>query len=438
MAQWKTVKLGEVCDFTKGGTGIAKATPGKYPLVVTAAGRKTCSTYQFDAEAVCIPLVSSAGHGKKKLNYVHYQTGKFALGTILVAVVPKDGKTLSTRFLHLYLSHLKDLILVPLMRGAANVSLSVGAIKDIEIPLPSIDEQAVIVSRFENIDSEQQELVDEITEQEALLKKLRQSILQDAIQGKLTADWRAAHPDTEPAADLLKRIQAEKQKLLAVKKIRKQKPLPPINPEEPPFEIPQGWESTRLGNICQKMSTGPFGSTLHKSDYVKKGIPLVNPTNLIRQRIVPNEKMMVSTQTKKTLSRYILNTGDLVIARRGDLSKSAVVTKRENGWLCGTGSFFLTLHTPVHNEFILLLYGTEFCQNILNHNSIGSTMSNLNQKLLSHLVIPFPPLAEQQAIVAQVTTLFGMLDELEQQTTRSRTDAAALMASVLAEAFASS
>jgi type I restriction enzyme, S subunit len=89
MSEWRTVTLGDACSIEKGTTGLAKATPGKYPLVATGAERRTCSEYQFDTEAVCIPLVSSTGHGEKTLNYVHFEPGKFALGTILAAVAQR-------------------------------------------------------------------------------------------------------------------------------------------------------------------------------------------------------------------------------------------------------------------------------------------------------------------------------------------------------------
>lgn len=164
MSEWKKVKIGDICRIVKGTTGIASAEPGEYPLVVTAEERKTCSSYQFDQEAVCIPLVSSSGHGKKSLKNVHYQSGKFALGTILCAVIPNNPEQLDTRFLHQYLQFYKDTILAPLMKGAANVSLSMKDIAAVEIPLPPIEKQ------------------------KSYAKQLRQNILQDAIEGKLTVD----------------------------------------------------------------------------------------------------------------------------------------------------------------------------------------------------------------------------------------------------------
>ncbi len=161
----------------KGTTGIASAEPGKYPLVVTAVERKTCSTYQFDTEAVCIPLVSSSGHGKKSLNNVHYQSGKFALGTILCAVIPNDKNILDARFLHQYLQFYKDTVLVPLMKGAANVSLSMRDIAKVEFPLPPIEEQKKLLGKLAKIE----ELKKEIRNMEMITEQLTKNILREEL-----------------------------------------------------------------------------------------------------------------------------------------------------------------------------------------------------------------------------------------------------------------
>ena len=194
MSEWKKVKIGDICKIVKGTTGIASAEPGEYPLVVTAEERKTCSTYQFDCEAVCIPLVSSSGHGKKSLKNVHYQSGKFALGTILCAVIPNNPQELDARYLHQYLQFYKDIILVPLMKGAANVSLSMKDIATVEFPLPPIERQRELSNLFVSLQEKQKELSTEYEKQTEYAKLLRQNILQQAIEGKLTADWRKQNP----------------------------------------------------------------------------------------------------------------------------------------------------------------------------------------------------------------------------------------------------
>ena len=180
MSQWKKVKIGDICRIIKGTTGIASAEPGEYPLVVTAEERKTCSSYQFDQEAVCIPLVSSSGHGKKSLKNVHYQSGKFALGTILCAVIPNNPEQLDARFLHQYLQFYKDTILVPLMKGAANVSLSMKDIATVEIPLPPIEKQRELCKTLDKYE----ELMKEIDKQKILSEQLLQSILKNAFEEK--------------------------------------------------------------------------------------------------------------------------------------------------------------------------------------------------------------------------------------------------------------
>jgi len=178
MKKYPKKTIGELCHIQKGETGIVSATPGEYPLVTTGKERKTSATYQFDTQAVCIPLVSSSGHGKKSLNYVHYQEGKFALGTILAAIIPKNNTDISAAFLHQYLLFYKNIKIVPLMRGAANVSLAVKDIAKIEILLPPINKQRELMLLMKKVD----ELEEQIEYQKNLTENLRQTILHEAFE----------------------------------------------------------------------------------------------------------------------------------------------------------------------------------------------------------------------------------------------------------------
>ncbi|MGN5117772.1 restriction endonuclease subunit S [Aeromonas sp. 55A] len=146
------LKIGECCDIKKGLTPIKKATPGKYPLVATTAERQSSSEYQFDDAAVCVPLISSRGHGVASIDRIYYQDGKFALGNILCAIIPNDSRFLSAKFLRYYLFDKKDVLLVPLMRGGANVSLTVDSLKKVEIPIPPMAIQIRIVRILEKFD----------------------------------------------------------------------------------------------------------------------------------------------------------------------------------------------------------------------------------------------------------------------------------------------
>ena len=149
----KHITIGELCIVKKGNTPIQKAKEGKYPLVATTMERRSCDTFQFNANAVCIPLVSSRGHGVASLNHVYYQEGTFALGNILCAVIPNDERVVKAKYLYYYLEYAKDYTLVPLMKGGANVSLHCSDIEKVKIPLPSLSEQERIISILDHFDA---------------------------------------------------------------------------------------------------------------------------------------------------------------------------------------------------------------------------------------------------------------------------------------------
>ena len=147
------VQIKDVCRIEKGKTPIQKAIPGEYPLVVTTDERKTCNTYQFDCMAVCLSLVSARGHGVAQISRIFYQEGKFALGNILCAIVPNDKNQLSAKFLQHYLFYKKDSLLVPLMKGGANVALHISDLEKVKFPLPPLSVQQRIVNVLDNFDA---------------------------------------------------------------------------------------------------------------------------------------------------------------------------------------------------------------------------------------------------------------------------------------------
>lgn len=288
---------------------------------------------------------------------------------------------------------------------------------------------------IENYHQDSNDIKVELTHQLSLVKQLRQSFLREAMQGKLIVNDKLLIVNEETGADLLTKIKAEKEQLIKEKKIRKQKPLHPITEDEIPFKIPENWVWCRLGDVSFSISTGPFGTMLHKSDYVKDGIPLINPMNLVNGIIIPSKKMMVDEKTKNRLKSYILKTGDIVIGRRGEMGRCAVVTEIENGWLCGTGSFFLNLHHNIFRPFFVKVLSADFTKELLLSNSVGSTMNNLNHRILNNLTIPLPPLSEQKSIVAKLDELMAYCDSLETHMKNSQIQNEMLLGQVLREAL---
>ncbi|GMR19510.1 MAG: hypothetical protein BMS9Abin36_0105 [Gammaproteobacteria bacterium] len=427
----KVVFLKDICNFEKGSTGLEKATPGKYPLVATGKDRRSCDSFQFDTKAVCVPLVSSTGHGHASLKNVHYQEGEFALGSILVALTAKSEDVLDIQFLHLYLSELKDKILVPLMSGAANVALSVRKIQNIEIPLPSISRQQEIVVQFKSIAAEEKELNAELTHQQTLLKKLRQSILQEAIEGKLTKDWRAENPCVEPASELLKRIQAEKEQLIKDKKIKKQKPLPPISEEEKPFELPEGWVWCRLGNIILSANDGPHVSP----EYSTNGIPFISTRNVSPTGIDFSTSKYITQEYHQTLSKKCKPDKWDILYTKGGTTGIACVNSYDIDFNVWVHVAVLKKPSEMNSSYVQHLLNSPHCYKQSQKLTHGIGNQDLGLTRMVKITTPLPPLPEQKAIVTKVKKLLTLCDQLEIQITNNQTHAEQLMQAVLKEAF---
>ena len=149
---WATVPLGDLCTLTKGAYATEKTKPGPYPLVVTAGSFRTADSYQLEGEAVCIPTISSTGHGHASLKRVHYVRGKFAVANLLMAAQPRPEALIDARWLWLYLDHRRDELIVPLMQGTANVNLKPSQLVSIPIDLPPLAEQRRIVDLIAVVD----------------------------------------------------------------------------------------------------------------------------------------------------------------------------------------------------------------------------------------------------------------------------------------------
>ena len=435
MRDGEKFRLGDLCSITKGETPIKQAIPGPYPLVVTAAERASHESFQFDCRAVIVPLVSSTGHGHASIKRINYQEGKFALGSILCAVVPNDEKRLSAKFLHVYFSYFKDQLIVPLMKGSANVSLSVGALAELKIIVPPMEVQQRVIRLAEN-DALIKPLEQEITHQETLLAKLKQAILQEAIAGKLTADWRAANPEVEPASQLLRSIQVKKTRLVAAKKMRPEKHLPKITPEEIPFEIPEGWEWCRLLDLCEKTGSGstPSGG---KSAYSSTGIPFLRSQNVHNEGLILEDVAYISKNIHTRMEGTTVYPDDLLLnITGGSIGRCALVTNEIQE---ANVNQHVAIVRPVlrsANSFMHAVILSPYFQGKIDAAQTGAGREGLPKNKMDRLLIPLPPLDEQAEIVERVGVLMEHCQALATEITLTRTHAAQLLQAVIKEAFA--
>lgn len=418
----KIIRLGDYCDIIKGSTGIKKAIPGEFPLVVTAEKRQSHNEFQFDTTAIIIPLVSSTGHGHASINRLHYQEGKFALGTILCAVLIKDTKIINPRFLFIYLSYFKDQLLVPLMKGAANVTLSIKKIKDVEIMLPSLNRQLEIID-LESRSNVVDELSFELQNQKQLISQLKQAILQEAIQGKLTEGWRQENQDIEPANKLLERIIEEKEQLIKDKKIKKVKPLLPITKEEIPFEIPKNWSWCILdevtlfknGKAHEQFVDADGKYVLINSKFVSTNGGKIKYTGYQMMPMLVDEIAIVMSDVPngRALSRcFIIDKND-----------KYSLNQRIGGIIPINGIY------PKY-----LLYLLDRNKHYLSFND-GKKQTNLKKSQIMTCPIPLPPLEEQKEIVDRIELLMQKCNVMETEIIQGEQYANMLMQSVLKESF---
>lgn len=184
-------------------------------------------------------------------------------------------------------------------------------------------------------------------------------------------------------------------------------------------EVPEGWEVTSFRYIATEIQTGPFGSQLHAEDYVEDGIPLVNPSNIVDGQVAPDTKNCVDQATFLRLQSYALHPGDIVLARRGELGRCAVISADSETLLCGTGSLLVRPKTDrALPSFIAEYVRTPKVRDWLSLQSVGSTMENLNASIVGAIRIALPPLREQKAIAGFLDREVGKIDALVQEQRR--------------------
>jgi type I restriction-modification system DNA methylase subunit len=160
--QYPLHQINEYFEISKGNVGAASSTEGEYRFVTSAATLKSHCSWSFEGESICIPIVSSTGHGHASIKNIHYIDGKFEAATIVAVLSLKHSSNLHVPFVYYYLLCHKDELLVPLMRGSANVSLNLDRLGRLRIPVPPLNEQLEFVSNIEKSSAKFQELNQEL------------------------------------------------------------------------------------------------------------------------------------------------------------------------------------------------------------------------------------------------------------------------------------
>ncbi|MBJ6111786.1 restriction endonuclease subunit S [Hymenobacter sp. BT523] len=304
----------------------------------------------------------------------------------------------------------------------------------IEIPYVEPEEQRAIVARLDALTLESDEFGQEAAHQTTLLTRLREAILREAVQGRLLPQ----DPTDEPAPALLARIRAEKHHLIKEKKLRAEKPLPPLSDAEVPYGVPEGWVWCRLGQLVLKSEAGKSLTCYpYPASYPKWGIIKVSAMSW--GTFDETESKELPEEVTPELA-YQIMPGDYLISRAntGELiGRSVLVGEIKANLLLSDKSIRMIFAEDVNKEYISLCNAAEYTRTYYKSVATGTSdsMKNLSREQMYALAIPLPPLAEQRRIVAKVAELLAHCTELEAELGQARAAASALHAAALREAF---
>ena len=320
------------------------------------------------------------------------------------------------------------------LSGSAQKSIHERTFLDLEFHIPKIEEQKEIVVELLNLKSHSNSISTEIIHQLDLIKQLRQAFLREAMQGKLChAELVSASQET--GHELLAKIKVEKAQLIANKKLKKEKELPPITSDEIPFEIPVHWAWCRLGEILNIKS----GKRIHASDYRNEGVPFLRSGeigSLGRGEKIKTELFISQSKYNEVKSKFgIPKKGDVLIACiGGSIGNTWVVDERE--FYYKDGNLVLIESIPNINYNYLLYYlKSPFFWNNTILNATDSSYNALTIIKLNQSEFPLPPLHEQAQIVAKLEELMAFCEDLEQSIKESQGYNEKLLQQVLREAL---
>lgn len=156
------------------------------------------------------------------------------------------------------------------------------------------------------------------------------------------------------------------------------------------------WMITTLDDVAE-IRIGPFGTLLHKEDYIVGGHALVNPSHIVDGMIQVDEKLTISDEKYRELAAYNLQIGDVVLGRRGEMGRCAVVL--EEGLLCGTGSIFIRPNKKIKPYFLQSILSNPSYKKVIEGKAVGITMMNLNVPIVSSLPVPLLPIELQERFI---------------------------------------
>ena len=251
---------------------------------------------------------------------------------------------------------------------------------------------------------------------EESIDQLKQTILQLAVTGKLVPQ----DPNDEPASELLKKITAEKAKLVKEGRIKKEKPLSPIEEEEKPFDLPSGWAWSRFDGLIDPEYQISYGVLVPGPD-VEDGIPFVRIEDLSLKNPseVPNKKISPEIDQQYTRTRLI--GGEILMGVVGSIGKLGIAPDSWRGANIARAVCRIVPTRFLHREYIVQILQSNFMQRSFIGDTRTLAQPTLNIGFIRSTITPVPPLAEQHRIVAKVDELMALCDQLKSRLSDAQT-----------------
>jgi type I restriction enzyme S subunit len=423
------MRIDDLFHFEKGILQSSKCTEGEFDFITASSEWKTHNEYTHDCEALVFAAAASGSLGR-----THYVNGKFISSDLCFIITAKDPIKLpiDLKFYHMIFNEFKNDIVNSTKAGTSKEAIGMKAFGNYKLPYFDIDKQIVTKVQFVNMQHSKIDINSELTHQLDLIKQLRQAFLREAMQGKLVKSTNT----NDTGQQLLAKIKAEKAKLIAEKKLKKEKVLSPISEDEIPFEIPEHWAWCRLGDLGS-FRRGPFGSALTKGIFVKTGYKVYEQKNAIYDNHTLGEYYITSEKFKE-LKGFVVKPNDLIVSCSGaTLGRIAEIPEGAEEGIINQALMRMTLfQSGITNSFFIRLFRSPYMQKKIFDKAWGSAIPNMVGLVeIKKILIPLPPLHDQEQIVAKLEELMAYCDGLEQSIKESQGYNEMLLQQVLREAL---
>lgn len=298
-----------------------------------------------------------------------------------VACIRIKDSSVNMKYLFYYLNQRKFIDeCIKASKGVAQLNLSTKWLENYQLNIPLIEEQERIVAKIEELFSDLDNAVETLNATKAQLAVYRQSVLKEA------------------------------------------------------FDIDR-FPKVEMENIVDDIKIGPFGTMLHKEDYIVGGVPVINPQHIKYQRINPSKKVTISEQKAHELSSYRLQKNDIIMGRRGEMGRTAPISSIEDGWICGTGSIIFRLKPEFDALFYSKILSSPNIIAYLEKSATGTTMKNLNEKIVKHIPVPMITREKQLELTSFLEDRLSICENIEKTVDSVLQQASAMRQSILKQAF---